>query len=153
MTFTADITAWTAKAKANMEHVVFGSVEDLFELATRRQASVKEIGTYREGFVPVDLGFLIGTAHISVNGVVKSRGTVSGATSAPPDTAVALAGMDLGDSIQLAFTAEYALRIEYGYRGTDKLGRSFNQNGRFFVRNAVMQWQRIVDENARYIGT
>lgn len=145
-TFTAQVEAWTAKAKANMEQVVLGSIEDVFELATRRQASIKETGTYREGFVPVDTGNLIGTARIAVNGVDVTTGKVAGQNSTPPDVALALANVDIEDfkTVRLYFTANYAPHVEYG---TGKMP------GRFFVRNAVIQWQTIMDNNARYIGS
>lgn len=144
-TFAADVANWTAKAKANIEQVVKGSCEDLFEIMTRRQASAKETGGYTEGFVPVDTGFLIASARMSINGVEVARGIkgATGATSSPPDWAVAVEGIEMGDVVAGYFTAEYAPAVEYGHG---------NVGGRYFVRNAVMQWQAIVDANAAYIG-
>lgn len=142
-TFTAQIEAWTAKAKANIDQVIKGSIEDVFELATRRQASITETGTYQEGFVPVDTGNLVGTARIAINGALVAEGKVAGRNSSPPDVAVALEMVDEVKTARLYFTAHYAPMVEYG------TGR---MPGRFFVRNAVAQWQAIVDANARYIG-
>lgn len=143
MSFAADVSRFSAKAKANIEQVVLGSIEDLFELATRRQASSTETGTYIEGFVPVDTGYLIGSSRIAINGALVAEGKVAGANSTPPDAAVALMKMELGDTASLMFTAKYAPHVEYG---TNKMA------GRFFMRNAVLQWQAIVDANAEYIG-
>jgi hypothetical protein len=47
--------------------------------------------------------------------------------------------MEMGDTVQAVFTAQHARPKEYGH-GTAP--------GWFFVRNAVQQWQVIVDQNA-----
>lgn len=143
--FSAKMDEWTRKAKANIDQVVKGACEDVFELMTRRQASITETGTYREGFVPVDTGFLIASARLSINGQVVGAG-IKGATgemSFPPDYAVAIEGMEMGDTVTGYFTANYARHVEYGHG---------NVPGRYFVRNAIMQWPVIVEANARYIG-
>jgi hypothetical protein len=48
--------------------------------------------------------------------------------------------MRAGDISELIFTAPHARYHEYGVTG--KFG------GRFYVRNAVQQWDRIVEANA-----
>ena len=67
-----------------------------------------------------------------------------GAGGAGPDFAAALAGFDLGEEIVVGFTAKHARPIEYGR--TTSTGRVVP--GRFFVRGAVQQWQRVVEANA-----
>lgn len=131
-TFTASVRGWTKKAKQNAELVVRGSTQDVGELMTRRQASVKDTGTYVEGRVPVDTGELINSQQVSINGGVIGSGDVS--------YAALVAGMDLGDVFQAVFTAEHARPMEYGVTGKFA--------GRFFVRNAVQQWPVIVEQNA-----
>lgn len=130
--FSADVRRWTAKARRNADLVVRGSAQDVCELMTRRQASITETGTYREGFVPVDSGELIGSQVVSLNGAEIGRGEVS--------YAALVAGMDAGDVLEAVFTADHARPIEYGVSG--KFG------GRFFVRNAIQQWPTIVEQNA-----
>lgn len=131
--FAASVRGWTEQAKQNAELVVRGSVQDVGELMTRRQASVKDTGgTFQVGFVPVDTGELINSQRLSINGGVIGRGDVS--------YAALVAGMDLGDTFQAVFTAEHARPQEYGVTG--------KFSGRFFVRNAVQQWPTIVKQNA-----
>lgn len=132
LTFAAQIKDWSEKAKRNIDLVIKGSAQDVFELATRRQASVKETGgSYVEGRVPVDTGELIGSQRLTINGSVVGTGPVA--------YEAVIAGMKTGDVSVLAFTAAHARPMEYG---TSRFG------GRFFVRNAVQQWQRIVEMNA-----
>lgn len=135
-TFTAQVRGWTEKAKRNAELVVRGSVEDVGELMSRRQASVKETGgAFSVGFVPVDTGELINSQEVSIDGSpVHAPGV------APPDYSAIVAGLELGDSVEAVFTAPHARPVEYGVSGRFA--------GRFFVRNAVQQWQVIVDQNA-----
>ena len=131
-TFTASVRGWSQKALNNTELVLRGSIQDTAELMTRRQASVKETGgAFKVGFVPVDEGELINSQQVEINGGVVGTGDVS--------YAALIAGLDLGDVFQAVFTAEHARPQEYG---TSKFP------GRFFVRNAVQQWDVIVQQNA-----
>lgn len=135
--FAASVRGWSEKAKRSAEYVVRGSVQDVAELMTRRQASVKDTGgTYQEGFVPVDTGELINSQQVSLNGGVIATGAVS--------YAAVVSGMELGDTIEAVFTAEHGRWLEYGVSG--RFG------GRFFVRNAVQQWDAIVQQNAAQFG-
>lgn len=136
-TFSAQVKNWTEKAKRNAELVVRGSIQDVGELMSIRQASVKETGGFFEiGKVPVDTGELIASQEVSINGGVVGVGDVS--------YAALVAGIDLGDAFQAVFTAGHARPMEYGF--TTRSGTQVP--GRFYVRNAVQQWPVIVDANA-----
>lgn len=104
------------------------------------------------GNLPVDSGFLRASLVVSI-------GEALPAITKPPKEGVAktwdastvqlkLEGADLSDTITAAYTAAYARRIEYGFKGKDKLGREYNQSGSRFVALAAQQWQRIVSEVA-----
>ena len=43
-------------------------------------------------------------------------------------------------------------RLNYGFTGTDSLGRTYNQAGRLFVERNAGRWQEFVDAAAREIG-
>lgn len=139
--FTAQVRNWTEKAKRNAELVAKGSIQDVAELMTRRQPSVKDTGgAFEVGKVPVDEGTLINSQQVSLSGTVIGSGDVS-------HTAL-IAGMDLGDSYQAVFTADHARPMEYGF--TTRAGTQVP--GRFYVREAVQNWQAIVDANAALYG-
>ena len=104
------------------------------------------------GNLPVDSGFL----RASLMGVI-GEGTFT-ATEPPKDGSgfsydagqinLVIAGSKLTDTITVAYTAAYARRMEYGFKGTDSLGREYNQSGRRFVALAAQQWGRVVSEVA-----
>lgn len=134
--FEAQIRGWSEKALRNAGLVTASAAQEVFKDMSQRQPSVKETGgSFEIGKVPVDEGVLINSLFTSVNGSPTGSG---------PDSYVAsLAGFDFGDSITFAFSAEYALPIEYG---TQKF------SGRFMVREAVNGgggWQARVDAAAR----
>ena len=147
--FFADISRFTEKAKRNAELVVRKAAQYTFEDMTQRQPSVKETGgSFEVGKVPVDTGFLVNSTELRING-----GSVAqGGGGAPADFAAGLAGFNAGDEAEAVFTAPYARRINYGFSGTDSLGRAYNQAGRLFVQTALSHWQQNVDRAAAEVG-
>lgn len=97
---------------------------------------------------PVDTGFLRNSFQITPNALpsIGSGGIglegISGA----------VAGIKLTDTVYLSFTAEYAMRLEYGFEGADSLGRLYNQSGRFWVRGAAQNWNSYVEQAFRKAG-
>lgn len=121
----------------NANLVILEASSEVYRIMTRTQPSVKETGgTYKEGHVPVDWGFLIGSVKISVGG----KEVASGSQGQAPNYIGAVYGFNVGEDIEIAFTADYARHVEYG---TSKMG------GRFFVRNAVKVWPLMVARAAR----
>jgi len=123
-TFTAqlaDIEKLTVEA---IEYTMRQSISDVLVGAQTTQTGFGQGATsFVEGKLPVDSSDLL-----------KSL-TVDGAEGA--DVGVKIQGMEIGDTMEFAWTVPYARRIEYGFTGTDSLGRTFDMPGRFFVtRNA-----------------
>lgn len=58
-----------------------------------------------------------------------------------------IANAKIGDRIGLSYTMRYARRLEYGFIGTDSLGRTYNQAPRAWNRLAAAQWPRLVSES------
>lgn len=134
--FSAGARDWSEKAKRNAKFVAMEASESVYNAMTERQASIKESGTFVIGKVPVDTAYLVGSAQIELAGTV----TGTGGNNAPPDFLGSIAGFDLGDPIQAAFTAEYAAAMNYG---------TANMPGRFFVNQAIAQWPAFVAAAAR----
>lgn len=140
-TFTAHVKQWTDRQARNMDLIAKDAIQTTFNAMTEVQPSVKDTGGgYEVGKVPVDTGYLVGTSICSLNGNVTATGHVAGHESSPPDFAMGIAGLTLGDAVVGAFTAPYARYVEYG---TAKMG------GRFFVRQAAQGWQANVSAAAR----
>ncbi|MEL7299371.1 MAG: hypothetical protein AAFM92_03215 [Pseudomonadota bacterium] len=134
-TFTAQVRNWSQKAKRNMGLVVADAAQGVFADMSERQPSVKETGgTFEIGKVPVDDGPLANTMQTSLNGSFVAEGSEA--------YIAGLAGFEIGDQIQHAFTRDYAPAIEYGTQ---------HFKGRFMVREALNGqggWQARVDASA-----
>jgi len=83
---------------------------------------------------PIDTGALRASMAVGVNGNVPSGpfneyGSVSNDTEALSQ----IGRLKLGDKCTIVWRAPYAMRLEYGFIGMDRLGRYYNQAGRFFA--------------------
>jgi len=113
----ADIADLTVEA---IEYTMRQSISDVLVGAQTTQVGFGQGATsFVEGKIPVDSSDLL-----------KSL-TVDGAEGA--DVSVKIQGMEIGDTMEFAWTVPYARRIEYGFTGTDSLGRTYAVPGRFFV--------------------
>lgn len=136
--FAAQVGAFNEKAMRNIGLVVADAAQGVFEDMSQRQPSIKETGTFEVGKVPVDTGVLINSLFTTLNGFKVGDG--------PTSYVAGLAGFDAGDTMQFAFSSEYAPHIEYG---------TVNFSGRFMVREALNGeggWQGRIDASARRIG-
>jgi hypothetical protein len=85
---------------------------------------------------PVKTGFLRNSWHVTING----------------EDAATVSELKLGDIFGFVNTAVYARRVEYGFVGTDSLGRKYNQPPRAFVRDTVARAPVIADETLARIA-
>lgn len=120
-TFQAQIDEWVAQTQARM-------------LAVFRTAAQYVIEDVRER-TPVDIGYLVNSWTVSLDGPLPMRGTAGDGYVAAPFAAV-IAGADLGGTIYASFVANYAGHVEYGARGRQGVG---------MVRLSVQNWQAHVD--------
>lgn len=121
--FTAQIASFVTQSKARLEAVIKQSAQDVGDLAQRPVA--------KGGNMPVDTGFLRNSLVAGLNGTTSLSG--------PDSYVLAIAGMELGDSVMFGWTANYARYVEYGTQG---------RAGRFFALTAAQEWQAIVARNA-----
>lgn len=127
-----DVAEWAELAKAAKAKVVSESMRECFELATATQPSIKDSGTYSEGFIALDTEELWRSQRVTVDGQTVAQGP--GSPDGVPDRVTQR--MD----VALVFDAPHAPLHEYG---------SGSVPGRFFVRNAVQQWLQIVEAVAQ----
>jgi hypothetical protein len=100
---------------------------------------------------PVDTGFLRGSWQPSIG---EPASGADASTNAYPASEISLVVAELraGDKFFLINNCPYARRLEYGFVGPDKLGRVYNQKGRYYVTRNVKQWRRIVAKVAAELG-
>lgn len=127
--FATQVREAADKIKARQQAIFRGSAARVLEHAS--------VPKGQGGRMPVDTGFLRNSVRASTEGVPNSGST---------DPALAFARMVVGDSVTVGWTAAYAMRMEHGFAGEDKLGRTYAQQGNGFLRAAVQNWDAIVKE-------
>jgi len=136
--YNAGIDKWLSQVEADLKAVARQSAYTLaFDVVTS---------------TPVDTGFLRGSWQPSIGDIPPVKDGVSldpGGALAMADFAVQIEALELGETIYYTNSCVYARRIEYGFVGTDSLGRNYNQAGRFYVMNNVKRWPAIVEATAK----
>ncbi len=135
--FASEVDDWVRATKARMDAV--------FRTATLRL--IQRMQTPGE-YVPFDTGALRASLVVVVNGTPpppRTKEPESPATAWDSSQIVAtISGAVAGDVVVASYTTAYARRLEYGFVGTDSLGRTYNQQGRGWVRRAAQSWGSIV---------
>ena len=124
----ATLDQWTKKTQRRIDAVLKDSTQSVVAVAQQTKA--------KGGRMPVDTGNLRNSLRSSVAGGAMGEGASS---------YILVAGnMKGGDLATFTWTAEYARRVNDGFTGPDKLGRTYSQVGAHFVEGAVDQWPAIV---------
>ncbi|GGZ21737.1 hypothetical protein [Asticcacaulis endophyticus] len=118
-------------------------IEAVFHVSVQMLEQEMKKPTAQGGNMPVVSGNLYRSllASRDVMPSIKSDGVFT-----EPNNTLTISGAELGQTIYLGFQAIYARRVNYGFTGTDSLGRTYNQTGRNFVGLAAQRWQQIVAE-------
>lgn len=147
--FTATIEEWVTQSRALTEAVIKQSVQEVVRLM--------KVPVSAGGNMPVDTSFLqnslVGVPGPAIPAIDPNANGKGGPQLGNAGAIEALiASWNLGESISFGFIASYAARQNYGFTGTDSLGRNYNQSGRHFVELAVQQWPTIVETNQRRLA-
>jgi hypothetical protein len=136
MSFAATIGDW---AREELERS-----EAVFQMAAQTVANEVRTSVAEGGRMPIDTGNLRRSLMASTAEMpsVKPEQT----DFADGGVEMVIGGAELGSTVYLGFQAAYALRMEYGFVGTDSLGRVYNQTGFGFVEAVAQRWQQIVNE-------
>jgi len=124
----ATLDQWTKKTEKRIDAVLKDSTQTVIRTAQKTKA--------KGGRMPVITNNLRDSLQSSIAGGASGQGEES--------YILAAAGMKGGDVATFTWTAEYARRVNNGFTGPDKLGRTYNQVGAHFVEGAVDQWRAIV---------
>lgn len=129
--FSATVDAWVSETVDRTERVFKGAAQEVIKDA--------QLTVAKGGRMPVVSSNLRNSLVSGLNG--------STSLSGPEAYRISLIAK-LGDTIEGGWTMPYAMRIEFGFTGTDSLGRSYNQAPRFFLRGAAQKWPAIVQKEA-----
>ncbi|MBZ5761587.1 hypothetical protein LAV84_18265 [Rhizobium sp. VS19-DR104.2] len=134
--FAASISEW---AKNEL-----GAAEAIFQLAAQTVANEVKKPLADGGSMPIKTGNL----RRSLMASTAEMPTVKTDQTTFTDSGIELviAGAELGSTVFLGFQAAYAARMNYGFVGTDSLGRVYNQTGYAFVDKVAQRWPTIVKE-------
>jgi hypothetical protein len=134
--FAASISEW---AKNEL-----GAAEAIFQTAAQTVAHEVVKPLADGGNMPVQTGNL----RRSLMASTAEMPTVKADQTTFRDSGIELviAGAELGSTVFLGFQAAYAARVNFGFVGTDSLGRVYNQTGRAFVDKVAQRWPAIVAE-------
>lgn len=135
-TFTAAVEKFAMLTEKRMLKVATDSISDVMKAAMTSAQGITVGGALIEGRIPVVSGDLINSLVSNGNAGAASYATV-------------IAGMELGDVLNFVWNIEYAARAEFGFTGTDSLGRSYQQAGWHFVGQNAARWPEFVAENVR----
>lgn len=135
--FKATLGAWANKVDANLDALARQSV-------LRMSRNVVQA-------TPVDTGFLRGSWQpaIGAPAAVSSSSADQTGVGAMSKVALTISGIKPGVRFFMTNNARYAMRLEFGFVGQDSLGRTYNQQGRFYVGNEVKRWPLVVEALAK----
>lgn len=153
--FSTQIGKLTDAYKNKMDDLVRAATFDLFETIVKTTPGPGN-SIQKKPAPGTPTGFLRGSWYVSIGdnpgGEKKGRPDPSGGATIASINA-GLTKAKAGDTIYFLNAAKYALRLEFGFVGTDSLGRYYNQAPRAFVRGAAAQFPRILAEAAQRIAS
>jgi hypothetical protein len=139
--------------KGRMDALVQTATFDLFETIVKRTPGPGN-SIQKKPAPGTPTGFLRGSWYVSIgsdSGASKGRPDPSGGVTIASINA-GLSKAKAGDTIYFLNAAKYALRLEFGFVGTDSLGRTYNQAPRSFVRSSAAEFPKILAEAAQRIA-
>lgn len=136
LSFAASVSEWAQKE--------LGAAEAIFQTAAQAVASEVTTPVAEGGSMPVISGnlrrsLMASTAEMPSIKPEQKEFTDSGIE-------LVIAGAEIGSTVFLGFQAGYSARVNFGFVGTDSLGRVYNQTGRAFVDKVAQRWPEIVKE-------
>lgn len=130
--FSQAVEDWVSQTEERIDAVYARSVELLGE----EMAKTRNEG----GRVPFLTGNLARSLLASKSGMPNTTDGPFGGSN----VGLVAATLKAKETVWLGYQANYAARQNYGYVGSDSLGRVYNQQGAYFVDHAAANWPNIV---------
>lgn len=132
--FSQAVDEWASQTEERLDAVYARSVELLGE----EMAKSRNEG----GRVP----FLTGNLTRSLLASKSGMPNVADGPYTGSNIGLIAATLKADETVYIGYQAKYAARQNYGYVGSDSLGRVYNQQGAYFVDHAVANWPSIVNK-------
>lgn len=137
-TFAGTISAWAVQERDRMEAIFHTAAQTAY---TELRTTVNQGGRLPHDTGNLRRSFMASTAPIPSRGDDQTEFPDYG-----PESEMVIANAPLGSTIHIGSQAAYAARMNYGFVGTDSLGRVYNQAGFGFLDAAQQRWPQIVKE-------
>lgn len=135
-----DPKEWATECKELMEKVYKISAQKMGDRLTQT--------VFNGGRVPHKTGNLYRSLLASTSAMPKtSKGPFPG-----QDIGIVIAQLDVTKPLYFGYQAEYARRMNFGFKGEDSLGRVYNFSGFGFVEDAINMWPTFVAEAIKEAG-
>lgn len=135
LSFELDVKKHVDDLKKDIDRWVIEVVQDIGELVIR--TTPWKTGNLRNSWFPS-----IGTGSVEVS---RSGG------DSYARLAIVARSVRAGNTFRMLNAANYGLRVEAGFVGQDSLGRTYNQQGRFWVRSALARADSIAAAAAKRV--
>jgi hypothetical protein len=139
--FSAQVLKFTTDAKENAGLIFAGAVSKL-------EKEIKRNRKTEGGLTPSDTANMIRSIMLSTTAMPKVDTVLKEYTAVE----FTVLPSHMGKPVYLGVQAIYAPRQNYGFVGTDSLGRTYNQSGAFFVEGAGAKWEQFVKEAEAEFG-
>lgn len=133
-----DPSVWAGQKDALLTALLRNSVQ---ELAKEASTTIPNGGR-----VPVKTGNLARSVVVDNKPPRITEGLATG------DYSLGVAAIKPGDTIYIGWSAKYSARQNYGFFGTDSLGRTYAQSGFGFAEATAAKWPTIVRAQAVKLG-
>jgi len=133
-----DPLVWASAATGNLTALLRNSVQELANEAGRTLPN--------GGRVPVKTGNLGRSVIVDTKPPTIKEGPFNAALTS------GIAAIEPGDTVYLGWQAAYSRRQNFGFVGTDSLGRTYNQAGFGFADATAAKWPEIVMRQAAKMG-
>lgn len=134
--FLKSINQWSQETQQKSEDAYRNGALDFYDALER--ATPVLTGNLRNSLV----------AHVGdATGTVTGPGANSGDDTFRSGASESIANImraKIGDKITYVYHATYARRLNNGFVGTDRLGRFYNQAGRFWIERVGSQYRTIM---------
>lgn len=143
--FVAQLGVFRRKGIRNMRQVAALAIRDVAEAMQTPQTSAKFTGGF---FVVGKIPVLSEALRESLTSSKNGGGALRGSTS----YLAVCNNMQMGDVVTFTYDSPYGPRIEFGFRGTDSLGRTYNQAGRLFMTTAARRFKEFLIARAAEVN-